>query len=289
MPTYGALNKERHLVDYSFKAKLRHRNDIMNPRRTGTPNENYNMFHNEFSSNESNSVEIDLAQFLEFRQSPSVLKDQKFIYNKKPNLSPVRERNEYGKDQHEDVVDDGGMLSGNDLSETSDVIQELMMLAHSESEMSFPYSSGKNGAIPLSPMTATKGIVSSRLKAIVDNWKNDESFAMSSNDPWTLKKEKEKNANRNNAVALSKVSASTSSFKDDSESDYYYSQLPIRQRLRESWRANELKNRYIRKVKPSSPELVEEKIPAQRSKSNHLLPHPDDLVLMSKGNNSELD
>lgn len=155
------------------------------------------------------------------------------------------------------------------MSETSDVVNELLEIVDAESVMVNQKREDRGSSGRQSP-------VSNRLRAVVQNWRTDESLALSANDSWSLRSEVRRNS------VISKVPGTDSDASTDL-SQY----LPIRQRLRESWRTREHKKKHvIRKLNASSTTtdaLEEESLESSSSHyQRHLLPHPDDLVLVGR-------
>lgn len=195
------------------------------------------------------------------------------------------------------------------------VVEELLNIVYFESKTSDQFNDVSDGLGERNGTTRSdvseqkdevsenKYAISNRLKAVVKNWKNDKAFTLSSNDSWTLKKEfhtdtsSEENSvkNSDNETDESRETHTISIEEDKNPLDIYYPErainqdVPIRKRLRESWKRDQ-------RVQTISGSLTDNQIYSQGPRAwtlsssfhgqNHLLPHPDDLLMMQRSDES---
>lgn len=210
--------------------------------------------------------------------------------------------------------------SSDDNLDGDKVVEELLNIVYFESKTSDQFDNvsdglGERNSASQSDVSDAKGevsenkyAISNRLKAVVDNWKNDKAFTLSSNDSWTLKKEFQSDTssessekNTDNETDESRETFTISIEEDKNPLDIYYPEramhqdVPIRQRLRESWKRDQ-------RVQTISGSLTDNQIYSQGPRAwtlsssfygqnhllppAHLLPHPDDLLLMQRSDES---
>ena len=225
-------------------------------------------------------------------------------------------------------------------NDPNDVVSELLDIVNTEAE---------NAICEEDDIDEPEYVSSGRLQVIVNNWKKDEAYELSSKDSWTLKREKEDpiivyndpispiysqgqraenpvvaKANKVSPIygQIQRVEKSTNNKAQPiysqsqrklirnpnnnlarNDSVPYHTQMPIRQRLRESWRSEEMRkhqtrhNQNNRKAHTQNrgqrrqerfASLEHNRPPHQsiyfnrQSFSNHLLPRPDDVVFIAK-------
>ena len=200
----------------------------------------------------------------------------------------------------------GDQSSSRDMSESNDVVHELLEIVYTERKLDSQINeeAKRSEQIQSSEDDTYGSIISTRLKAVVENWKNDDAFALSSKDSWTLKRNKIEDDSflpihlmKNVA---SKVSRPIGSEIND-EQVIYQAQIPIRQRLRESWRSKEehkqiseaQTNAVTNGIKPGISKISKgpknTNFHAKKTSfSSHLLPHPNDLLFRHQASNDLL-
>lgn len=222
--------------------------------------------------------------------------EKELIQNTSLELSPIGE----SSDNIRSVEGVGKTQQPNSMTESNEVVHELLEIVNAETEIENRLDEMRRSEVDDPRNLAHKGVISSRLRAIIENWRQDETYALSSRDSWTLKRstsDSEKASQFTNNPSLPgqpHVLRDPQNFNylypsedEEVEDIRYQSQIPIRQRLRESWRTRELQKRYIRKIKDDNyisdgPDSRDDSHPHIPSFPNHLLPHPDDLVLVSR-------
>ena len=265
------------------------------------PCDQYKKLQNEASSSESNTTEeMELASV--DLKSPDQKRRGKYkLYLDKERLNlalhPVPEKQEIHKEAF-GLPAEREKRSACEMSDSSAIVHELLEIVDAESAIVRRESQNKESRDDSrSEVSIPQSIVSARLKAIIENWRNDESLALSSNDSWSLRSE----AGRERRTPLPRdeyhhgveSEGLENMPQNRSQQHQVLAQMPIRQRLRESWRTNELKKQYIRKIslecnQRSDPDKVSNsnasavKGGVNHSYPDHLLPHPDDLMLVSR-------
>lgn len=189
-------------------------------------------------------------------------------------------------------ITNGENIRAKEISESNEVVHELLEIVYTESkqakiqeQLKYPVQANKQ----YFDEDRENSIISTRLQAVVENWKNDESFALSSKDSWTLRR-----GRSGDEQQIQFVEPSTKRCRSPTDDIYYHSQIPIRQRLRESWRSQQVQNHYIRKLsndhqRTNGADIVSESGSRNHDSQSshtlsslHLLPHPDDLLLMPR-------
>ncbi|KAA0203178.1 hypothetical protein HAZT_HAZT001214 [Hyalella azteca] len=200
------------------------------------------------------------------------------------------------------IVND--LFDARDMTESSEVVHELLEIVHTETELEQRRTDilGKSSSDEPGTSECSQKR-SERLKAVVQNWKREEAYAFSSKDSWSLKKFNDLHSSIVVQTNTPKIIGWSTDAKPDSSDTFmttddlrYFTQVPIRQRLRESWKNQGLKNNYIRKLNPDdnfaasgSRYITDGKQDSggpeeylRITRPVHLLPLPRDLVLLPR-------
>jgi len=171
----------------------------------------------------------------------------------------------------------------------NEIVQELLDIVHAESKNSEVQEGNsmmnfEELGIKIDHSDYEKKMVRARLARILGNWKAQEAFTLSSLDSWVLQAEIDdsctlKSLPFNPAEDVYQIFPSSSSTVVP----------PIRQRVRESWRQNHSNDTFAH-IDEAEEEVLsifsitgdDEQTVNSLPHSKHLLPHPDDLVMVPR-------
>jgi len=198
----------------------------------------------------------------------------------------------------------GSYIREEDIIDPNEVVEELLTIVYNESQ-SLDNFEGNIGN------PEENIVVLRRLEAILENWKNDKAFTLSSNDSWTLKRRRPSSEDETELETTEEETVCSSrTSENEVPLEIYYPErainqdIPIRKRLRESWKNDQRtasangggglyhasgggSSQYAASDTSLYPDLYTWTLFNGKNVTfcdpNHLLPHPNDLMLLERG------